>query len=133
MDKWLEISSCSQFGDFQARRANTRYRPEAKGKPQFVNTMNGSGLACGRTMAAILENFQNEDGTRGGPVSEGQGVEQRPTASHSRTLKGATTYAARCAEGRGLDDRRASLNRSRGLKTRGGGGLWPRFAFRTTA
>ena len=63
MDKWLEISSCSQFGDFQARRANTRYRPEAKGKPQFVNTMNGSGLACGRTMAAILENFQNEDGT----------------------------------------------------------------------
>jgi seryl-tRNA synthetase len=63
MDKWLEISSCSQFGDFQARRANTRYRADAKGKPQFVNTMNGSGLACGRTMAAILENFQNEDGT----------------------------------------------------------------------
>jgi seryl-tRNA synthetase len=63
MNKWLEISSCSQYGDFQARRANTRYRPEPKAKPAFVNTMNGSGLACGRTMAAILENCQNADAT----------------------------------------------------------------------
>ncbi len=63
MNKWLEISSCSQFGDFQARRANTRFRPEPGAKPIFVHTMNGSGLACGRTLAAILENYQNEDGT----------------------------------------------------------------------
>ncbi len=63
MNKWVEVSSCSQFGDFQARRANTRFRPEPKAKPVFVHTMNGSGLACGRTMAAILENYQNEDGT----------------------------------------------------------------------
>ncbi|MBC7287349.1 MAG: serine--tRNA ligase, partial [Armatimonadetes bacterium] len=63
MGKWLEISSCSQFGDFQARRANTRYRAGPNAKPEFVHTMNGSGLACGRTLAAILENYQNEDGT----------------------------------------------------------------------
>ncbi|MCD6352508.1 MAG: serine--tRNA ligase [Armatimonadetes bacterium] len=63
MNKWVEISSCSQYGDFQARRANTRFRPEPKAKPVFVHTMNGSGLAAGRTLAAILENYQNEDGT----------------------------------------------------------------------
>ena len=63
MDRWLELSSCSQYGDFQARRCNTRYRPEPEAKPQFVHTMNGSGLACGRTMAAILENYQQENGT----------------------------------------------------------------------
>jgi seryl-tRNA synthetase len=63
MGKWVEISSCSQYGDFQARRCNTRFRPEPNAKPAFVHTMNGSGLACGRTMAAILENYQNEDGT----------------------------------------------------------------------
>ncbi len=63
MDKWVEISSCSQYGDFQARRCNTRFRPEPDAKPVFVHTMNGSGLATGRTVAAILENYQNEDGT----------------------------------------------------------------------
>ncbi len=63
MDKWLELSSCSQYGDYQARRCNTRYRPEPEAKPEFVHTMNGSGLACGRTMAAILENYQQENGT----------------------------------------------------------------------
>ncbi len=63
MDRWLELSSCSQYGDFQARRCNTRYRPAPEAKPQFVHTMNGSGLACGRTMAAILENYQQESGT----------------------------------------------------------------------
>ena len=63
MNKYIEISSCSRYRDFQARRCNTRYR-EAKGeKPQFVSTMNGSGLACGRTFAAILENYQQENGT----------------------------------------------------------------------
>lgn len=62
MDRWLELSSCSQYGDFQARRCNTRYRPEPGAKPEFVHTMNGSGLACGRTMAAILENYQQENG-----------------------------------------------------------------------
>ncbi len=60
---YKEISSCSNFGDFQARRANIRYRSKATGKPAFVHTLNGSGLAVGRTFAAILENFQNEDGS----------------------------------------------------------------------
>ncbi len=60
---YKEISSCSNFGDFQARRANIRYRNKVTGKPAFVHTLNGSGLAVGRTFAAILENFQNEDGS----------------------------------------------------------------------
>jgi len=60
---YKEISSCSNFGDFQARRANIRYREKATGKVQFVHTINGSGLAVGRTLAAILENFQQKDGT----------------------------------------------------------------------
>ncbi len=62
-NKYVEISSCSNFEDFQARRANIRFRPENKGKVEFVHTLNGSGLAVGRTFAAILENFQNEDGS----------------------------------------------------------------------
>lgn len=56
-----EISSCSNFEDFQARRANIRFRSAEKGKPEFVHTLNGSGLAIGRTTAAILENYQEED------------------------------------------------------------------------
>ncbi len=60
---YREISSCSNFGDFQARRANIRFRDGAKGKPQFVHTINGSGLAVGRTLIAILENYQKEDGS----------------------------------------------------------------------
>ncbi len=59
---YREISSCSNFEDFQARRANIRFRP-AGGKPQFVHTLNGSGLAVGRTLIAILENYQREDGS----------------------------------------------------------------------
>lgn len=62
-DRYLEISSCSNFEDFQARRANIRYRPEPKGKVEYVHTLNGSGLAVGRTLAAILENCQQEDGS----------------------------------------------------------------------
>jgi seryl-tRNA synthetase len=62
-NRYVEISSCSNFEDFQARRANIRYRQEGKGKVDFVHTLNGSGLAIGRTLAAILENFQQEDGT----------------------------------------------------------------------
>jgi len=61
-DRYLEVSSCSNFGDFQARRANIRFR-EKGGKPQFVHTLNGSGLALPRTVAAIIENYQQEDGT----------------------------------------------------------------------
>ena len=63
MDRWLELSSCSQYGDYQARRCNTRYRPEPEAAPVYVHTMNGSGLATGRTLAAILENYQEEDGS----------------------------------------------------------------------
>lgn len=60
---YREISSCSNFEDFQARRANIRFRREAKGKPEYVHTLNGSGLAIGRTVAAILENYQQADGS----------------------------------------------------------------------
>lgn len=60
---YREISSCSNFEDFQARRAGIRFRREAKGKPEFVHTLNGSGLALGRTVSAILENYQQEDGS----------------------------------------------------------------------
>lgn len=61
--RYVEISSCSNFEDFQARRAGIRYRNEETGKAEFVHTLNGSGLAVGRTTAAILENFQKEDGS----------------------------------------------------------------------
>jgi seryl-tRNA synthetase len=60
---YREISSCSNFEDFQARRANIRFKPANGGKPVFVHTLNGSGIAVGRTVAAILENYQEEDGT----------------------------------------------------------------------
>lgn len=60
---YREISSCSNFESFQARRANIRFRREPKGKPEYVHTLNGSGLAIGRTVAAILENYQQEDGS----------------------------------------------------------------------
>jgi seryl-tRNA synthetase len=60
---WLEVSSCSVFGDFQARRAGIRYRPAEGGKPRFVHTLNGSGLAFPRIIAAILEHYQNADGS----------------------------------------------------------------------
>ncbi len=62
-NRYVEISSCSNFEDYQARRANIRYKDGPKDKAQFVHTLNGSGLAVGRTVAAILENYQNEDGT----------------------------------------------------------------------
>ena len=61
--KYVEISSCSNFESFQARRAGIRYRPDEKEKPEFVHTLNGSGLAVGRTFAAILENYQQADGS----------------------------------------------------------------------
>jgi seryl-tRNA synthetase len=60
---YREISSCSNFLDFQARRANIRFRRDAKAKPEFVHTLNGSGVAVGRTVAAILENYQQADGS----------------------------------------------------------------------
>ncbi len=62
-DAYREISSCSNCGDFQARRMNARYRAEEKAKPEFVHTLNGSGLAVGRTLVAVLENYQQEDGS----------------------------------------------------------------------
>ncbi len=61
--RYVEISSCSNFEDFQARRAAIRFKKDQKSKAQLVHTLNGSGVAVGRTVAAILENFQNEDGT----------------------------------------------------------------------
>jgi len=61
--RYVEISSCSNCWDFQARRADIRYREDPKGKPQLCHTLNGSGVAVGRTVAAILENYQNDDGS----------------------------------------------------------------------
>jgi len=61
--EWLEVSSCSNCGDFQARRANVRYRPTPDARPQFVHTLNGSGLALPRIMIAVMENYQLPDGT----------------------------------------------------------------------
>lgn len=62
-NRYVEISSCSNFEDFQARRADIKYRPDSKSKARYVHTLNGSGLAVGRTVAAILENYQQEDGS----------------------------------------------------------------------
>ncbi|MCP1213505.1 serine--tRNA ligase [Acetobacter okinawensis] len=62
-DAWREISSCSNTRDFQARRMNARYRAQAGGAPAFVHTLNGSGLAVGRTLIAVMENYQTEEGT----------------------------------------------------------------------
>jgi seryl-tRNA synthetase len=63
MQRWLEVSSCSVFGDFQARRAGIRYRPAPGERPQYVHTLNGSGLALPRTLDAVLETYQQRDGT----------------------------------------------------------------------
>ncbi|MGI8854586.1 MAG: serine--tRNA ligase [Thermomicrobiales bacterium] len=62
-DEWLEVSSCGNFTDFQARRASIRFRRESGARPEFVHTLNGSGLALPRLMIAIMENYQNADGT----------------------------------------------------------------------
>ncbi len=62
-NKYREVSSCSNFGDFQARRMNIKFKADQKSKPRFVNTLNGSGLAVGRTLAAVIENFQQKDGS----------------------------------------------------------------------
>ena len=61
--EWLEVSSCACFTDFQARRAGIRYRPEPGARPEFVHTLNGSGLALPRTLIAVMENYQNADGS----------------------------------------------------------------------
>ena len=62
-DRYREISSCSNCGDFQARRMNARYRPSDRKGTAFLHTLNGSGLAVGRTLIAVLENYQNADGS----------------------------------------------------------------------
>jgi seryl-tRNA synthetase len=62
-EEWLEVSSCSNFMDFQARRANIRYRPEPNARPEYVHTLNGSGLALPRVVIAVIENYQQADGT----------------------------------------------------------------------
>src|SRR5882724_2070261 len=61
VERWLEVSSCSNFRDFQARRMAIRYRPEAGAKPELVHTLNGSGLALARVVAALLETYQQAD------------------------------------------------------------------------
>ena len=63
VERWLEVSSCSNFRDFQARRMAIRWRPEAGARPELLHTLNGSGLALARTVAAILETYQAADGS----------------------------------------------------------------------
>jgi seryl-tRNA synthetase len=63
VERWLEVSSCSNFGDYQARRMAIRYRPAPGAKPELVHTLNGSGLPLARIVATILEAYQNPDGT----------------------------------------------------------------------
>jgi seryl-tRNA synthetase len=63
VERWLEVSSCSNFGDYQARRMAIRYRAEKGGKAELVHTLNGSGLALARTVAAIIETYQQPDGS----------------------------------------------------------------------
>jgi seryl-tRNA synthetase len=63
VQEWLEVSSVSNVGDFQARRANIKYRPSEGGKTRLVHTLNGSGLGLPRTLIAVLENYQQADGT----------------------------------------------------------------------
>jgi seryl-tRNA synthetase len=63
VERWLEVSSCSNFGDFQARRMAIRYRAENGAKAELVHTLNGSGLALARTVAAIIETYQQRDGS----------------------------------------------------------------------
>lgn len=85
--EWMEVSSCGRFEDFQARRANVRFRPTGGGRPRFVHTLNGSGLALPRTMIAVMENGQQADGTiavpdvlrpyMGGQAIIGRGEEAR--------------------------------------------------------
>ncbi len=61
--EWLEVSSVSNCGEFQARRANARFRPDPSAKPRYLHTLNGSGLGLPRTLIAVLENYQQADGT----------------------------------------------------------------------
>ena len=63
LGRYTEISSCSNYADFGGRRVNVRYRPESGGRPEFCHTLNGSGLAVGRTIIAVLENYQEADGS----------------------------------------------------------------------
>jgi seryl-tRNA synthetase len=67
VEQWLEVSSCSTFGEYQARRANLRYRPAPGEKPEYVHTLNGSALALPRLMVALIETYQEEDGQVGLP------------------------------------------------------------------
>lgn len=62
-NRYVEISSCSNFEDFQARRVNIKYKETPKDKPKYIHTLNGSGVAIGRTVAAVLENYQQDDGS----------------------------------------------------------------------
>jgi seryl-tRNA synthetase len=68
-ERFVEISSCSNMSDFQARRANIRYRPEPGARPEFVHTLNGSGLPLGRMLAVLMETYQNEDGSVSVPIA----------------------------------------------------------------
>ena len=83
---YREISSCSNFADFQARRLQARWRNPATGKPELLHTLNGSGLAVGRTLVAVLENYQNADGSVTVPEAlrpymRGQALIEAPLAS----------------------------------------------------
>jgi seryl-tRNA synthetase len=78
VEQWLEVSSCSTFADYQARRANLRFRPGPGEKPEYVHTLNGSALALPRLMVALIESYQEEDGRVGLPevLQEKMGVDR---------------------------------------------------------
>jgi seryl-tRNA synthetase len=78
VEQWLEVSSCSTFADYQARRANLRFRPGPGEKPEYVHTLNGSALALPRLMVALIETYQEEDGRVGLPevLQEKMGVDR---------------------------------------------------------
>ena len=91
MQRWLEVSSCSVFGDFQARRAQIRYRAAPGERPQYVHTLNGSGLAVPRDLDAVLETYQQADGSvllpDGAAAVHGRGAADRLTRRRRRTLR----------------------------------------------
>ena len=104
-EAYREISSCSNCTDFQARRAGLRYRPAGGGKPEFVHTLNGSGLAVGRTLIAVLENYQQADGSI--EVPRALRPTWAPTGSRPRAESAAAAAggpSARCGGGGGAVD-----------------------------
>ena len=103
VERWLEVSSCSNFRDFQARRMAIRYRPEPGAKPELVHTLNGSGLALARIVAALLETYQQPDGSvdgAGGPAARTWARDTIAAELIRTGNAGDSSVAARSTDGR---------------------------------